>query len=238
MWEGHHEGLEHLLHMAHHILASKVGDTRMLVLQSLALCISRAHTTLHQSGQLSRASNWGAVQSNTLSKQRLPWYQPCNTPTYTSCPVPRYPSHHAQPPRLLQRGMTSDARRYGSSSVHRTALHAVSDKSASCAPGSVGPGDVANQGAQPAAQYLEDDDSASEDDDDDGMDNRTSRVRNYGGALLKGIGSLSQRVRIGLTPLQKAERSYHRMLLAMAAGQQAVMGSKAELVLGFCGAFR
>jgi hypothetical protein len=25
VWQGHHEGLEHLLHMAHHVLGSKVG---------------------------------------------------------------------------------------------------------------------------------------------------------------------------------------------------------------------
>jgi hypothetical protein len=25
VWQGHHEGLEHVLHMAHHVLGSKVG---------------------------------------------------------------------------------------------------------------------------------------------------------------------------------------------------------------------
>ena len=47
-----------------------------------------------------------------------------------------------------------------------------------------------------------------------------------------------RRRRIALTRDQKVERSYNRMQVAMFTGVFAMVGAKAEVVLGFCGSVR
>jgi hypothetical protein len=49
---------------------------------------------------------------------------------------------------------------------------------------------------------------------------------------------LTKAVKLELTSAQRAERSYHRMLVALTTGAKAQVGAKAELVLGFCGSVR
>jgi hypothetical protein len=135
VWRDYHEGLEHLLHMAHHVLGSK-------------------------------------------------------------------------PPRLLKRGLTSKARRLGATAMDRKALRQGSGKSSKSMTPSLTPSLGGRSG-----------DSDDEADDDE-------------------LGVALGRAPIALTPAQKAERSYHRMVVAMREGAAAMLPSKGELVLGFCGSVR
>lgn len=171
VWRGHHEGLEHLLHMAYHVLKS-------------------------------------------------------------------------QPPRLLHRGMTSEARRYGSSATDRRALRALSEKDKGRSPAQPPVASV-DQGDQElpatmtiAALPLDPDLSASDDDDNDGMNAAPGTQARLVARARWGRGTTTWRTPVSLTPMQKAERSYHRSLVAMGAGAKAEGPSKAELVLGHCGSWR
>jgi len=129
---------------------------------------------------------------------------------------PKTPPRTTKPPRLLERGLTSDARRLGSSRTDRKALRAASDRSSRDKGAAADAGD-------------DDDDSAGDDDDWTSVQGTVARRRGGGG---------KRHAALSLTPAQKAERSYHRMLVAMKGGAAALVGSKGELVLGFCGSFR
>lgn len=142
-----------------------------------------------------------------------------------------------QPPRLMERGQRSEARRFLSSKSARRALLALGDNApfAGPPPAAGEPSITIDAGGKSEAP----DDSESDSDSDDGLARTLSRsVR--GGRPAK----RAQRAAAGappaprLTGLQKAERSYNRMLVAMQVGAGAVMGSRAELVLGFCGTTR
>jgi hypothetical protein len=144
---------------------------------------------------------------------------------------PRCPSSRPalQPPRLLNRGNKSAARSIGSSEAHRKALHAASEKSGSRAGGGEAPGPGDGGGA--AAFEVEGPPPADWSDSDDGAD----------GPVVVALNSFSRRRKgpgLALTGAQRAERSYQRCLVAMHAGAGAVLGSKGELIVGFCGSFR
>ena len=134
-------------------------------------------------------------------------------PALRHLPLPARPIALLQPPRLLQRADRSAAQRLGSSDIQRRALHAVSDKHL---------GDLNNPGWAEHRRQNSHGAMASIDSFDD-----------RGAARVPKRGE-----RIELSSTQKAERSYQRMLVALKAGAGAVMPSRAELVLGFCGSVR
>jgi hypothetical protein len=148
----------------------------------------------------------------------------------------------------------SEARRLGSSTAHRYALNAASSKSGASRGGASASGPSADAGGaagDDAAAAADAADAATRaaggnsvsfevegpgpgewSDSDDGTD----------GPIVVALESFSRRRRKGpglaLTGAQRAERSYQRCLLAMATGAKALVGSKGELVLGFCGSVR
>ena len=108
------------------------------------------------------------------------------------------------------------------SKTARRALLAIPDTR----PAAAGPSVTTDGGA---------DDSASDSDSDDGMAAGASSRRGRSFAL-RAQSTRGKVVR--LSPSQRAERCFQRMLVAMRTGAGAVLGSWAELVLGFCGTTR
>jgi hypothetical protein len=124
----------------------------------------------------------------------------------------------------MQRGMASEASRYASGGSARRALLVLSDQR----PSAAAPDD-------PPKPHVIIDASPSEGDTNDDLAAPSAQGA-YASLAGGPLGWRRQGARVVLTPLQKAERSYQRMLVAMTAGARAGVGARAELVLGFCGA--
>ena len=115
----------------------------------------------------------------------------------------------------------------GSGSMQRRALQALTDI------------DV-RSGSKPevasgTSLHEQDEAFATVDFEDDGMPNPDGSLSPSAGGVSGGVTHRRRRERIQLTLLQKSERAYQRSMAAMVAGARALVGARAELVLGFCG---
>lgn len=144
-----------------------------------------------------------------------------------------YTHHHPQPPPLTQRADITEARRLGSSQRQRAALSALTAKSVGNTAAQDGADAQAQQVAAAAAAQVR---RNADDDSDDDADYDPKDTVSLAGSI-RPIKSLRRphKSPLPLTPAQKAERSYHRMAVAFAAADGAALGTRAELVLGFCG---
>ncbi|KAI8471909.1 MAG: hypothetical protein J3K34DRAFT_415617 [Monoraphidium minutum] len=154
-------------------------------------------------------------------------------------------AHHvlnSKPPRLLERGKTSEARRYGSGNTDRRALMGLADN-----PGAVD--DAAQRAEVPRGEassgdFLaleEDRPGGGDSDSESGSDDEGLKLPARGPAGRRGLLARRARRAAGVAPLttlQRAERAYRRMMVCLNNGSKAQGGARAELVLGFCGSTR
>lgn len=135
----------------------------------------------------------------------------------------------------------SQAARLGSKKSERTALRFVTTAKSVGNP-AASSGDATGVAAAAAAAVARIDDHPAfppdADTDDDSEFDPADFVSLAGSFHAAPSRRSREATAVTLTAHQKAERSYYRMMVALNAGGGAVMGSKAELVLGFCGTVR